>query len=93
MNSRPDPEYRALRTSSARPGPGRWPLPAGYLALCLATLLITACEKKEAPRQAPPPEVEVTDVVQRNVPIYQEWVAQLNGPSMRTLLPRCRDTC
>jgi membrane fusion protein, multidrug efflux system len=88
MNSGSDTEYRALRTNSPRPRAGLWPLPPGYLALCLATLLITACEKKEAPRQAPPPEVEVTDVVQRDVPTYQEFVAQLNGPINADITPK-----
>jgi len=42
-------------------------------------LLFTACEKKEE-RPAPrPPEVDVVGVVQQDVPVYQEWVAQLNG--------------
>lgn len=94
MRSRPGPEYRVLRTNTAASW-GRWALPPGYLrqshrilAFCLATLLITACEKKEAPREAPPPEVEVTDVVQRDVPTYQEFVAQLNGPINAEITPK-----
>ena len=35
-----------------------------------------------------PPEVEVTDVVQQNVPIYQEWVAQLNGQVNADITPK-----
>ncbi len=35
-----------------------------------------------------PPEVEVTDVVQRDVPIYQEWVAQLNGQVNADITPK-----
>jgi len=37
------------------------------------------CEHKETQAAAPPPEVEVTDVVQKDVPIYGEWIAILDG--------------
>ena len=80
MKSRPESEYPALRTNTAR-----FHL---ILTVCLATLPITACEKKEAPSQLPPPEVEVTEVVQRDVPIYQEYVAQLNGPINAEITPK-----
>src|SRR5258705_1033743 len=35
-----------------------------------------------------PPEVEVSDVVQGDVPIYQEWVAQLNGQVNADITPK-----
>jgi membrane fusion protein (multidrug efflux system) len=55
----------------------------------LASLMVFAgCESKEAPPQIGPLEVEVTDVVQQNVPIYQEWVAQLNGPTNAEITPK-----
>jgi hypothetical protein len=55
----------------------------------LASLMVFAgCESKEAPPQMGPLEVEVTDVVQQNVPIYQEWVAQLNGPTNAEITPK-----
>src|ERR1700722_4019765 len=47
-------------------------------ALCLTSLLISCKEKPQAPEPGPP-EVEVTRVTQRNVPISQEGAAQLNG--------------
>jgi len=50
-------------------------------------LLISCKEKQQAPEQGPP-EVEVTEVTQRNVPIYQEWVAQLNGRDNAVITPR-----
>ena len=43
--------------------------------------------KQEEPPQEPP-EVAVTEVVQRNVPIYREWVAQLNGRYNAQITPR-----
>jgi membrane fusion protein (multidrug efflux system) len=57
---------------------------AGFFLL----LSITGCEKKEAPSPPPPPEVEVTNVVEQNVPIYQEWVAQLNGQINADITPK-----
>ena len=35
-----------------------------------------------------PPEVEVTNVVQQDVPIYQDWVAQLNGQVNADITPK-----
>src|SRR6202034_1079631 len=35
-----------------------------------------------------PPDVAVTEVTQRNVPVYHEWVAQLNGRSNAQITPR-----
>jgi membrane fusion protein, multidrug efflux system len=56
-------------------------------ALSLTILLISCKEKPQAPEQGPP-EVEVTEVTQQNVPIYQEWVAQLNGRYNAVITPR-----
>jgi membrane fusion protein (multidrug efflux system) len=49
---------------------------------------IVGCEKKEAPVRPPPPEVVVANVVQQNVPVYAEWVAQLNGPVNADITPK-----
>jgi membrane fusion protein (multidrug efflux system) len=60
-------------------------------AIVVGVALLTAasgCEKKEEARPPAPPEVEVADVVQQNVPIYQEWVAQLNGPVNADITPK-----
>jgi membrane fusion protein, multidrug efflux system len=66
--------------------------PRPTLAACLAALLLTALlsgckEKQEAPAPEPP-EVEVTEVTQRDVPVYHEWVAQLNGRTNAQITPR-----
>ena len=48
-------------------------------AISLLVLLISAgCEKKEVP-PPPPPGVTVTPVIQKDVPINQEWVGTMAG--------------
>ncbi len=54
----------------------------------LMLLLLSACEKKEEKPQAGPPEVLVAEVAQQNVPIFQEWVAQLNGSVNADITPK-----
>jgi membrane fusion protein (multidrug efflux system) len=57
--------------------------------LLLFLLFIVGCTKKEAATPPPmPPEVEVTEVVEHNVPIFQEWVAQLNGQVNADITPK-----
>ena len=48
------------------------------ILLMSAWLFLVGCEK-EKPVAAGPPEVEVFDVVQKDVPITKEWVATLSG--------------
>jgi len=42
-------------------------------------LFAQACGKKEKPAAPAPPTVEVVDVIQKDVPIYSDWVATLDG--------------
>jgi len=59
------------------------------IATVICLLLPTVgCEEKKAAPPPSPPEVEVTSVVQRDVPIYQEWVAQLNGQVNADITPK-----
>ena len=46
--------------------------------LALVTLFLSGCAKKETP-PPPAPEVEVTPVTQRDVPLYTECIATLDG--------------
>ena len=55
---------------------------------CLILLVLTGCETKEARPEPGPPEVETIDVVQKDVPVYEEWVAQLNGPTNADITPK-----
>jgi multidrug efflux pump subunit AcrA (membrane-fusion protein) len=48
-------------------------------AFCVMALLLAGCGRSQAPAAVPPPEVEVAPVEQRDVPIYREWVATLDG--------------
>jgi membrane fusion protein (multidrug efflux system) len=48
------------------------------IALAVMAGLSVACEKP-APVEAPPPEVYVADVVQKDVPVYMELVGQTQG--------------
>lgn len=57
---------------------------AGTILLCGGL----GCEKKEAAPPPMAPEVEVTNVVQRNVPNYEQWVAQLNGQVNADITPK-----
>ena len=50
------------------------------VATALAGVLFcTACHKKQAVAVLGPPEVEVAEVVKRDVPVIREWVANLDG--------------
>jgi RND family efflux transporter MFP subunit len=52
----------------------------GLVFPVLALLVIaTGCKEKEAAPPPPVPDVEVSAVVTRDVPIYHEWVAVLDG--------------
>ena len=49
------------------------------VVLLCAALLPSGCGEKPAPAPAAPPDVEVVDVVQQDVPVVKEWVATLDG--------------
>lgn len=54
---------------------------ATTLLLCSPVIILSSCEKKDgAPQMAPlVPEVQVTKLETKNVPIRQEWVGTLRG--------------
>src|SRR3981189_923663 len=54
----------------------RMPKHRQIMALLLAG---AACHKVTAPPPPPPPSVQVADVLQRDVPIYREWIGSLDG--------------
>jgi membrane fusion protein (multidrug efflux system) len=72
----------------SRPQP-RSSLPCHALfTILLSATLLNGCREKQETPQPGPPEVEVTEAVQRNVPVYHEWVAQLNGRTNAQITPR-----
>jgi len=54
----------------------------------LVGLLLAGCGEKQAAAPPPPPDVEVAEVEQRDVPVYGESVAQLNGPVNSDITPK-----
>jgi membrane fusion protein, multidrug efflux system len=71
--------------------PDKPKLSADVAAIAAGLILlsgIVGCEKKEVAPPPMPPEVEVTNVVQQNVPTYQVWVAQLNGQVNADITPK-----
>lgn len=57
------------------------------LSVMLAAAGLTGCpEEKKAVVPPPPPEVLVVEVVQKDVPVYQEWVASMDGMVNATIL-------
>jgi membrane fusion protein (multidrug efflux system) len=53
-------------------------LPALFL-IPAAALTISGCEKEQKAGPAPAPVVEVAEVIQKDVPIFAEWVGTLDG--------------
>jgi RND family efflux transporter MFP subunit len=49
---------------------------------------LVGCSEKETPAPPAPPEVTVATVVQQDVPIYNEWIAQLSGPVNAEITPK-----
>ena len=47
--------------------------------LVLGLVLATGCSSDKQNAAPPPPGVTITPVVQRDVPIYQEWVGSMSG--------------
>jgi RND family efflux transporter MFP subunit len=57
------------------------------LTLTMLLVQVTGCAKKVA-KPPGPPEVVVASVQQQDVPIFGEWVAQLNGPINAVITPK-----
>jgi len=49
----------------------------------LLLVLVTGCSK--APQEVPPPVVEVMTVIQKDVPVYNEWIGTLDGAVNATI--------
>lgn len=61
-------------------------LKGGAQALFLISLAaLSGCSKPPQAGEAPPPDVQVVSVEQKNVPIYREWVGSLSGDVNATI--------
>jgi len=81
-----NPQTQSLTTTAfPRPTVAR---AGGLIAGVAILLLLAGCDKKEAPPAPGPPEVLVAQVAQQNVPIFNDWVAQLNGPVNADITPK-----
>jgi membrane fusion protein (multidrug efflux system) len=74
-----DNHLKTLTTPSLRP--------LAVAMISLFVLFAGGCSK-EKPAPPPPPTVEVTAVVQRDVPIYKEWVGALDGNVNAVIRPQ-----
>ena len=75
---------RGKRTTPLKP----FLLPVVCLVVAAALVSVAGCEKNEEKPQAGPPEVLVTEVAQKDVAVYEEWVATLNGPVNADITPK-----
>jgi membrane fusion protein, multidrug efflux system len=48
-------------------------------ALSTALFLITGCAKEQKGGDSTPPTVQAADVIQRDVPVYSEWIGSTDG--------------
>jgi membrane fusion protein (multidrug efflux system) len=93
---RPVPQLHACVTGLNRSRSGqncdRYPLRrecrAVQAGLFLVGLLLSGCTAKLETPPITPPEVKVAEVIQQDIPIYQEWIAQLNGSNNAQITPR-----
>ena len=49
------------------------------IGILLMTIIVTACDKDKATKKAPPPSINVVEVIQQDVPIYNYFVGQVYG--------------
>ncbi len=79
-------EIRLARQNNSAVGWIR-PFQQAWFAI-VPLLLLGGCEKKQEAPPPSPPAVKVADVIQQDVPIYSEWVAQLNGDINADITPK-----
>lgn len=61
---------------------------SSLLTLFLLTIACTACSSNSEKPTPPPPGVTIATVVQRDVPVYQEWVGTMLGNVTADIKPK-----
>jgi len=56
-----------------------FPFIRALIVTTVALFSLPACQREEASKTPPPPEVLVTDAATRDVPVYREWIGTLDG--------------
>jgi membrane fusion protein, multidrug efflux system len=59
-----------------------------YSGLAIVLVVCAGCTEKAAAPPPPPPGVTITPVVQKDVPIYQEWVGTMAGNTNADIRPK-----
>ena len=59
--------------------------PWASIFVCLSVISICACQKEKPAAAPPPPVVEVAEIIQRDVPIVNEWVGSADGQVNATI--------
>jgi membrane fusion protein (multidrug efflux system) len=66
-------------TGEAIAAVGRYPVEVSVFGAAVAVALTLCACSKSVPPPPPPPDVVVADVIQKDVPIYAEWVGTTEG--------------
>ena len=61
---------------------------AAIVLFCITMVFLNGCEKKSAPPAPAPPDVLFVSVVQKDVPIYGNWVSTLDGYTNAQIQPQ-----
>jgi RND family efflux transporter MFP subunit len=78
----------SMENSSRTALPQRKTRITAALVLVAGLAFLAGCEKKEETPKPGPPEVSVVEPLQQDVPVFDEYVAQLNGPVNAEITPK-----
>jgi len=68
--------------------PRRWLQRFSFAAAATVLMVCAGCAEKTAAPPPPPPGVTITAVVQKDVPIYQDWVGTMAGNTNADIRPK-----
>ena len=83
------PPPSSVRPNAASPGRTRGRTRQGLAVLaCAAAVFLAACDKEKSASPPTVPVVQVVEAVQRDVPIYMEWVGAMDGNINAVIRPQ-----